>query len=41
MSEKTMIPVTKETRELLKQAGTKGETYDAIIRRLLTEMNKK
>jgi len=29
------IPVNKQTRELLKAYGTKGETYDMLIRRLL------
>jgi hypothetical protein len=35
MGETTTIPLTKETRDLLKQFGQKGETYDELIRRLL------
>ncbi len=35
MGETTTIPLTKETRDLLKRYGKKGETYDALIRRLL------
>ena len=31
-----MIPVHKETRELLKSYGSKGETYDTLIRKLLS-----
>ena len=35
MGETTTIPLTKETRDLLKKYGQKGETYDDLIRRLL------
>ncbi|TET10154.1 MAG: hypothetical protein E3J86_06435 [Candidatus Thorarchaeota archaeon] len=35
MGETTTIPLTKETRDLLKRYGQKGETYDELIRRLL------
>ncbi|MFH1404383.1 MAG: hypothetical protein ABIH11_08960 [Candidatus Altiarchaeota archaeon] len=35
MSDYAMIPVHKGTRELLKQFGMKGETYDKLIRKLL------
>jgi hypothetical protein len=35
MRETTTIPLTKETRDLLKRYGQKGETYDELIRRLL------
>jgi hypothetical protein len=35
MSETTTIPLTKETRDLLKKHGRKGETYDQLIRRLV------
>lgn len=35
MSETTTIPLSKETRDLLKKYGNKGETYDELIRRLL------
>jgi hypothetical protein len=31
----TTIQISKETRELLRQIGRKGETYDQIIRRLI------
>ena len=34
----TMIPVTKELREMLRcLSKKKGETYDTIIRRLIEE----
>ena len=32
----TTIQISKETRERLKRAGCKGETYEKIIKRLLT-----
>ena len=35
MGETTTIPLSKETRDLLKRFGHKGETYDDLIRRLL------
>ena len=35
MGETTTIPLSKETRDLLKKYGQKGETYDDLIRRLL------
>lgn len=35
MSELVKIPLTRETRERLKDLGKKGETYDAVIRRLI------
>jgi len=31
----TTISVTKETKEALLNLGTKGETYDSIIKKLL------
>jgi len=31
----TTIQISKETREMLKELGKKGETYDDIIRRLI------
>jgi len=31
----TTIQVSKETREELKALGSKGETYDEIIRKLI------
>ncbi|MHA2356812.1 MAG: DUF7557 family protein [Candidatus Thorarchaeota archaeon] len=36
MGETTTIPLSKETRDLLKRFGRKGETYDELVRRLLT-----
>ncbi len=33
--ELTTIQISKETREILKELGKKGETYDDIIRRLI------
>jgi hypothetical protein len=32
----TTIPVAKETRERLRIFGRKGETYDQILRRLMS-----
>jgi hypothetical protein len=32
---KTTILIKKETRELLKRVGTKNETYDDIISKLI------
>ena len=32
---KTTIELSKETRDMLKDMGKKGETYDSIIRRLI------
>ncbi len=40
MGETTTIPLTKETRDLLKRYGRKGETYDELIRRLLNIAEK-
>jgi len=31
----TTIPVTKETRNRLKQLASKGETYEVLLRRLI------
>jgi hypothetical protein len=36
-SEDTRIPVKVDTRQRLRDTGSKGETYDEIIRRLLDE----
>lgn len=36
MSKYAMIPVHKDTRELLKSYGSKGETYDTMIRKMLS-----
>jgi len=35
MGETTTIPLRKETRDLLKKHGRKGETYDQLICRLV------
>ena len=35
VSESTTVLVSKETRDALKALGRKGESYDAIIRRLM------
>lgn len=35
MSDVTTIPIKKNTRDILKSLGMKGETYDKIIRRLV------
>lgn len=35
MSELTTIPIMKETRDALKMLGMKGESYDALLRRLI------
>ena len=35
MSEITTIPIKKETRDVLKMLGMKGESYDALLRRLI------
>jgi len=32
----TTIPITKETRERLRIFGKKGETYDQILKRLMS-----
>lgn len=34
---KTTIAVSKETRDYLRELGSKGETYDQIIRRLVRD----
>lgn len=36
-----LIKVRDSTRERLKKAGIKGETYDTIIKRLLEKKNGK
>ena len=37
----TTISISGDTKELLRKMGEKGESYDAIIRRLLHEANWK
>jgi Arc/MetJ family transcription regulator len=34
----TTIPVSTEVRDRLKRLATKGETYDALLRRMVTEV---
>ena len=34
----TTIPVTAEVRDRLKHLATKGETYDALLRRMIAEV---
>ncbi|MFA5896654.1 MAG: hypothetical protein WC985_07090 [Thermoplasmata archaeon] len=33
----TTIPVSKEVRDRLKRLASKGETYDALLRRLVED----
>ena len=33
----TTIPVSKEVRDHLKKLASKGETYDALLRRLIED----
>jgi len=35
--EKTTVAVSKETKEILRRLGEKGESYDDIIRSLIEE----
>ena len=37
MSDMTTISLRKETKELLKEFGKKGDTYDDILRRLVEQ----
>ena len=39
MGELTTIPLYKITREKLKALGTKGETYDQIINKIIERIN--
>jgi hypothetical protein len=41
MKETTTVEIRKETRELLKAVGTKGETYDEIVLRLVLNENRR
>lgn len=36
MTDYATIPVSKQTREKLKALGSKGETYDTLVKRLLS-----
>ena len=38
---KTSIQISKETKDRLAKLGIKGDTYDAIIVRLLDRLQKK
>jgi hypothetical protein len=42
MSDITTIPLKKKTRDQLKKFGQKGETYDSVIKKLMSiaEQNK-
>ena len=42
MSDITTIPLKKKTRDQLKKFGRKGETYDTVIKKLMSiaEENK-
>jgi len=37
----TTIPITKKTKERLKKYGKMGETWDALLNRILDECKKK
>jgi predicted CopG family antitoxin len=37
----TTVAVSKETKEMLRKLGEKGESYDSIIRALLEESSRK
>jgi len=39
--EETRILVKYQTRELLKQIGTKGQSYDQVINELIQTKNKR
>jgi len=41
MAATTTISISKDTKELLRKMGGKGESFDAIIRKLLREANWK
>jgi len=36
MTATTTIPLEKETRERLRSLGRKGETYDQVVKRLIS-----
>jgi len=38
MSKTTTIAVSRETKEVLRHLGEKGESYDEIIRKLLSKV---
>lgn len=37
----TTVAVSKETKEMLRKLGEKGESYDSIIRTIIEEVNWK
>jgi predicted CopG family antitoxin len=41
MAATTTISISRETKELLRNMGRKGDSYDEIIRKLLREANGK
>ena len=41
MSDRTTIPLSRETRDLLKELGKKGETWDELVRRLVEEAKRR
>lgn len=41
MSDRTTIPLSRETRDLLKELGKKGETWDELVRRLIEEVKRR
>lgn len=41
MAETTTISLRRETKELLREFGRKGETYDEIVRRLIEQASLK
>jgi predicted CopG family antitoxin len=40
MTQITTIQIQKDTREMLREFGHKGETYDQLIRRLMEAARK-
>ena len=40
MAQITTIQIQKDTREMLREFGHKGETYDQLIRRLMEAARK-
>ena len=41
MGDLTTIPLTKQTRDRLRQVGRKGETYDQLLNRLIDSFEEK
>ncbi len=41
MADTTTISLRRETKELLREFGKKGETYDEIVRRLIEKASLK